>query len=150
MDVDVPSDEQVLEESNSNSCSNSSSSSSSSSSNNGEPLASSSSGGVTKAGRLGAIDPWGHPLKRGFVLPDFDTLHRGYVKPWGESPKENEQILYMESERFCVPEVLFQPQIVGLNHAGIGEAFGQSIDTLSHPVCDCLTALLSLDLAFYY
>lgn len=40
----------------------------------------------------------------------------------------------MESERFCVPEVLFQPQIVGLDQAGIGEALGQAYGRLEHLV----------------
>jgi actin-related protein 6 len=38
----------------------------------------------------------------------------------------------METERFCIPEVLFQPQIVGIEQAGISEAVGQAYDRISH------------------
>jgi hypothetical protein len=44
------------------------------------------------------------------------------------------QLLVMETERFCVPEVLFRPQMVGLEQAGVGDAIGQAFDRLEHPV----------------
>ena len=33
------------------------------------------------------------PLKQAFVLPDFQTLNRGYVKPVDETAKDNEQVI---------------------------------------------------------
>ena len=33
------------------------------------------------------------PLKQAFVLPDFQTLNRGYVKPVDEPAKDNEQVI---------------------------------------------------------
>lgn len=44
------------------------------------------------------------------------------------------QLLVMESERFSIPEVLFQPQLVGLNQAGIGEALAQAYERLQNQV----------------
>lgn len=128
----------------------------------------------TKVMRNGArravetTDPFGLPLKRNFVLPDFQSIQRGYVKPHDEMMRDSEQVqplllyllfssqkiyyiimtliliiktillciqlLVMETERFCVPEVLFRPQIVGLEQAGVGEALGQSFDRFEHPV----------------
>ena len=44
------------------------------------------------------------------------------------------QLLMMETERFCVPEVLFYPQIVCLDQGGICEAVGQAYKRLDHIV----------------
>lgn len=38
-------------------------------------------------------DPFGLPLKRNFVLPDFQSIQRGYVKPHDEMLRESEQVL---------------------------------------------------------
>ena len=40
----------------------------------------------------------------------------------------------LENERFCVPEVLFQPQIIGLNQSGLAETIGQALDKFQHLV----------------
>lgn len=40
----------------------------------------------------------------------------------------------METERFCIPEVLFQPQIVGLNQGGVTEALSQAYNKFNHLV----------------
>ena len=40
-----------------------------------------------------AIDPFGLPTKRSFVLPDFDKIHKGYLKPHDQPAYENEQVV---------------------------------------------------------
>ncbi len=39
-----------------------------------------------------AQDPFGEPLKRCFVLPDFHSIMRGFVKPLGSPSIEAEQV----------------------------------------------------------
>ena len=72
-------------------------------------------------------------LKRFFVLPDYQKIMRGFVKP--DDEEENmeveEQLLAMETERFSVPEVLFNPSDVGINQAGVAEATAQCLSLLS-------------------
>ena len=48
-----------------------------------------------------------------YVLPDFSSNKRGRIRDPDEMPVDNEQVLYMENERFSVPEVLFQPAYIG-------------------------------------
>eukprot|EP00602_Paraphysomonas_sp_CaronLab_P003191 CAMPEP_0185039266 /NCGR_PEP_ID=MMETSP1103-20130426/35961_1 /TAXON_ID=36769 /ORGANISM="Paraphysomonas bandaiensis, Strain Caron Lab Isolate" /LENGTH=426 /DNA_ID=CAMNT_0027578085 /DNA_START=17 /DNA_END=1294 /DNA_ORIENTATION=- len=66
-------------------------------------------------------------LRKFFVMPDFHTVMRGFVKQEGDAFEAKEQILTMESERFSVPELLFRPSDIGIHQAGIAEAAGQSI-----------------------
>lgn len=69
-------------------------------------------------------------LRQAFVLPDFQTVMQGFVKPQDEEAKPNEQLLMMESERITVPEVLFSPADVGLQQAGLPEVCWQSLQAL--------------------
>lgn len=68
-------------------------------------------------------------FKKFFVLPDFQSIHRGYVKEDGHL-RADEQVLVMETERFSVPEVLFSPQDVEMNQKGIVEAVYDCIERL--------------------
>ncbi|KAI9145548.1 actin-domain-containing protein [Paraphysoderma sedebokerense] len=70
-----------------------------------------------------------NPILREYVLPDGATNITGYVKTPTEiaSPNPDEQILYMNHERFMVPEVLFHPSDIGMDQAGIAEAIVQSV-----------------------
>ena len=75
-------------------------------------------------------DPFGTNLRKFFVLPDFQKIMKGFVKG-DESPEDaDEQLLTMETERFSVPEVLFNPSDVGIEQAGIAEATWQSLRAL--------------------
>lgn len=66
---------------------------------------------------------------------------RGYVKPENEPVRQNdEQVLSMESERYCVPEVLFRPTDIGLNMAGVAEATWQSLSQLSQVISTIVIA----------
>lgn len=41
------------------------------------------------------------------------------------------KVLAMEIERFCVPELLFNPSDIGILQAGVAEATWQSLQNLS-------------------
>ncbi|CAJ0851040.1 18175_t:CDS:2 [Entrophospora sp. SA101] len=43
----------------------------------------------------------------------------------------DEQVLYMNNERFTVPEILFNPSDIGMDQAGIPEAIVASINSIS-------------------
>lgn len=78
-------------------------------------------------------------LKKNYVLPDFSTVYKGYVKGDDELPTQNEQILTMETERIAVSELLFTPSDIGLNQGGIVETCGHSLSCLSEVrVTDCI------------
>ena len=40
----------------------------------------------------------------------------------------------METERFCVPELLFRPSDIGIDQAGVAEAAWQSLQSLDSQV----------------
>ena len=72
----------------------------------------------------------GSKLKKLFVLPDFQTINRGFAKHDNDAQEPNEQVLTMETERFCVPELLFHPSDIGIDQAGIAEATWQGLQSL--------------------
>ena len=41
---------------------------------------------------LKATDPFGLPMNRAYVLPDFHNIMQGYVKPVDQPPREDEQV----------------------------------------------------------
>ena len=87
-----------------------------------------------------------------YVLPDFSSNKRGRIRDPDEMPVDNEQVLYMENERFSVPEVLFQPAYLGklvkavysvplisylspgLQQAGLASTIAQSIALLPEEI----------------
>lgn len=50
---------------------------------------------------------------REYVLPDFSSNKRGHVRTRDEKLDDSSQILYMNNERFSVPELLFRPDDIG-------------------------------------
>eukprot|EP01038_Epipyxis_sp_PR26KG_P007849 gene7849-10657_t len=75
-------------------------------------------------------DPFNGKLKRQFVLPDYHKIMKGYVRQEDEMLTSDDQVLMMESERFSVPELLFNPNDIGIEQAGIAEATWQSLQSL--------------------
>lgn len=88
---------------------------------------------IANRGQDVGLDPFGTKLKKSFVLPDFQSLNKGYVKKEDDEDVADEQVLLMEIERFSVPEVLFRPSDIGIDQAGIGEATWNSLKMLSLP-----------------
>lgn len=67
---------------------------------------------------------------RNYVLPDFNTIRRGYVQQSDGSSKEIAegcQILRLNNERFTVPEILFNPSDIQMESMGIAEAIVKCI-----------------------
>ncbi len=65
---------------------------------------------------------------RDFVLPDYQTVLKGYVLPRGSAlPSEHVQSVRINNERFTIPEILFQPNLIGMEQAGLPEAIEQSL-----------------------
>lgn len=61
---------------------------------------------------------------RDYILPDYTTIHRGYMKPAEETDTKassNEQIIKVNNERFAVPEILFHPSNIGIEEMGLAE-----------------------------
>ena len=64
-------------------------------------------------------EPAAQPLfkiARDYVLPDFTTLRRGFLKSAELTgrPDEGEQTIRLNNERFTVPELLFNPSDIGI------------------------------------
>ncbi|XP_030381517.1 actin-related protein 6 [Scaptodrosophila lebanonensis] len=59
-----------------------------------------------------------------YVLPDFTTCKRGYIRMPGQPREEEEhqQMVPLCNERFTVPELLFNPSDIGIQQVGIPEA----------------------------
>lgn len=53
---------------------------------------------------------------REYVLPDFTTIKRGYVRvPDKENKNDDYQILKLNNERFAIPELFFHPSDIGIS-----------------------------------
>ena len=78
-------------------------------------------------------------ISRDYVLPDFTTIRRGYLKSaseTGRKPTDDdtpEQSIRLNNERFSVPEVLFKPSDVGIHQTGIAETIVASILGIYRP-----------------
>lgn len=99
----------------------------------------------------------GNTIVREYVLPDFATRRRGYVR---ERPTPNksaaastsqsaraqtdEQCLRLANERFAVPEILFHPSDIGINQMGIPEAILHSVSLTPSPMHPHLLANVAL------
>lgn len=76
-------------------------------------------------------------IMREYVLPDYSTIRRGYVRKveeTGQRAKDNEQILRLNNERFTVPELLFHPLDVGVQQMGVAEAITMVIEGFPEPL----------------
>lgn len=65
-----------------------------------------------------------------YVLPDFSMNRIGHVRQPGEALEDTAQVMYMNNERFSVPEILFRPDDIGLEQSGIAPAVANSIALL--------------------
>lgn len=54
-----------------------------------------------------------NPIIQEYVLPDFSTNRRGRIRKPDEILEDSHQVLYMNNERFAVPEILFRPDDIG-------------------------------------
>ena len=58
-------------------------------------------------------NPRRNDIVQEYLLPDFSTNRAGRLKADDDIITETDQILYMENERFSIPEVLFNPSDIG-------------------------------------
>lgn len=61
-----------------------------------------------------------NPITRDYVLPDYTSLRRGFLKKPEASTEQ--QCLRLSNERFAIPEILFNPSDVAIRQMGIPEA----------------------------
>lgn len=66
-----------------------------------------------------------NPIVKDYVLPDYTSLRRGFLKD--PEPQNEQQTLRLNNERFAIPEILFNPSDVGIRQMGIPEAIMDSI-----------------------
>lgn len=69
-----------------------------------------------------------NPIVQDYVLPDFTTIKRGYVRQ-EKNDNPDLQSIRMNNERFQVPEILFYPSDVGINQIGISHSIIYSIES---------------------
>lgn len=61
-----------------------------------------------------------NPIVKDYVLPDFTSLRRGFLRDPDSTGEQ--QTLRLNNERFAIPEILFHPSDVGIRQMGIPEA----------------------------
>ncbi|XP_044764620.1 actin-related protein 6 [Coccinella septempunctata] len=68
-------------------------------------------------------------IVRNYILPDFNTIRRGYIQdPYRKDElHENCQVLKLNNERFAVPEILFTPSDIGITSVGLVDCIIDSI-----------------------
>uniref|UniRef100_A0A7S0DQY0 Actin-related protein 6 n=1 Tax=Amorphochlora amoebiformis TaxID=1561963 RepID=A0A7S0DQY0_9EUKA len=72
-------------------------------------------------------------FKLDYVLPTHEDGKRlGYIKPPGSKTTEDEQVLRLSNEVITIPELLFNPSLIGINQGGIAESIVASISKC-HP-----------------
>lgn len=83
--------------------------------------------------------PRANPIVQEYVLPDFSTKSQsrtGYIRsgpnaqiPEGQQGKrdEEEQVLFMENERFASAELLYHPSDIGIQQTGLPETIAHVI-----------------------
>ncbi|EPT05352.1 actin protein Arp6 [Fomitopsis schrenkii] len=76
------------------------------------------------------LSPMDNPIVQEYVLPDFSANRPGRVRRSGEALDEQSQVMYMNNERFTVPEIIFRPNDIGLEQSGIASTVAHSIGLL--------------------
>lgn len=66
-------------------------------------------------------------IRREYVLPNGSTVIEGFVRTSTTPSVPGEQTLSLLNERFCIPEVLFNPSDVGLAQQGVVECIAAAI-----------------------
>ncbi|KAG6854285.1 hypothetical protein C0991_008533 [Blastosporella zonata] len=76
------------------------------------------------------FNPQINPIVQQYVLPDLTSNRKGHIRKSDDLVAEADQILVMNNERFSVPELLFRPDDVGLEQAGLPATIALSISLL--------------------
>ncbi|XP_049882770.1 actin-related protein 6 [Pectinophora gossypiella] len=84
-------------------------------------------------------------IVRDYVLPDYTTIRRGYLRDIVKPDEDLEQqTLRLNNERFTIPELLFHPSDVGIPQMGIPEAIIHSINLCPNEHTESLLANIVL------
>lgn len=75
-------------------------------------------------------NPRSNGVVQEYILPDFSANRPGHVRQAGEKLDESSQVMYMNNERFTVPEIIFHPDNIGLDQCGLASAVAASIHLL--------------------
>ncbi|TFK27592.1 actin-like protein ARP6 [Coprinopsis marcescibilis] len=75
-------------------------------------------------------NPKHNSIIRQYVLPDLTKSNHGFIRQADSIVKESDQILVMNNESFTVPEVIFRPDDIGIQQAGLAETIAHSISLL--------------------
>jgi len=75
-------------------------------------------------------NPRSNDIVQEYILPDFSANRPGHVRQAGEKLDESSQVMYMNNERFTVPEIIYHPDNIGLNQCGLAPAVAASIRLL--------------------
>ncbi|ODV91199.1 hypothetical protein CANCADRAFT_51969 [Tortispora caseinolytica NRRL Y-17796] len=79
-----------------------------------------------------------------YLLPDYIDTFEGRLLDPSEPTDSHDQILSLSSERFQVPELLFNPHDIGLRQAGLPEAVWQTLQADTLPVLSLMTSNIKL------
>lgn len=69
-----------------------------------------------------------------YVLPDYTVVKRGFIRKPGVHTTIDQQMIRMNNERICIPELLFFPTDCGINQIGISHSIYHSIECLPEEV----------------
>lgn len=86
---------------------------------------------LSYASELASTKRKNNAVRREYILPDLSRAgvdRMGHVRMPEEEMDGTEQILVMNNERICVPEILFNPSDVGMPQAGIAETIFQAVE----------------------
>ncbi|CCL99741.1 uncharacterized protein FIBRA_01763 [Fibroporia radiculosa] len=76
------------------------------------------------------VDPRRNAIVQEYILPDFSINRPGRVRQPGDTLNDTAQVMYMNNERFTVPEIIFRPDDIGLEQPGIAQTVARSIALL--------------------
>ncbi|RXW25338.1 hypothetical protein EST38_g470 [Candolleomyces aberdarensis] len=75
-------------------------------------------------------DPKRNSIIREYILPDLSRNKQGRVRKPDDIVSDEDQVLAMNNERFVVPELIFRPDDIGLEQAGLPETIAHCISLL--------------------
>ncbi|KAL4073333.1 actin family [Scleroderma yunnanense] len=78
------------------------------------------------------LKPKKNEIVQEYLLPNYAINRGGEVRKPGYDVTSTDQVLVMENERFTIPELLFRPDDIGLEHSGLPGTIATSISLLPH------------------
>ncbi|KAF9013049.1 actin family [Cyathus striatus] len=75
-------------------------------------------------------NPKGNSIIQEYILPDLSKHRKGRIRMPDDILADTDQILVMNNERFCIPELVFRPDDIGLEQTGLAGTIALSISQL--------------------